>query len=127
MYRNHYKCHMEVVAMQERMTWTEIKEKYPEQWIGLADVDNPKILIEVSYMVTTGSGQTTKQRDEHQTRLRIDDYNRNNRENVIFVNFIDGAGWLGRQSDLRLLYEDSDYVVNLKHLDSLEEVIKSYL
>ena len=92
----------------------------------IPDVDNPKILIEVSYMVTTGSGQTTKQRDEHQTRLRIDDYNRNNRENVIFVNFIDGAGWLGRQNDLRLLYEDSDYVVNLKYLDSLEEVIKSY-
>ena len=30
---------MEVVAMQERMTWTEIKEKYPEHWIGLADID----------------------------------------------------------------------------------------
>lgn len=25
--------------MQERMTWTEIKEKYPEQWIGLVDID----------------------------------------------------------------------------------------
>ena len=25
--------------MQERMIWTEIKEKYPEQWIGLADID----------------------------------------------------------------------------------------
>lgn len=49
----------------------------------IPDVDNPKILIEVSYMVTTGSGQTTKQRDEHQTRLRINDYNRNNREIVI--------------------------------------------
>ena len=27
------------MAMQERMTWTEIKEKYPEQWIGLVDID----------------------------------------------------------------------------------------
>lgn len=25
--------------MQERMTWTEIKEKYPEQWVGLVDID----------------------------------------------------------------------------------------
>ena len=25
--------------MQERMIWTEIKEKYPKQWIGLADID----------------------------------------------------------------------------------------
>ncbi len=25
--------------MQERMTWAEIKEKYPEQWIGLVDID----------------------------------------------------------------------------------------
>ena len=25
--------------MNNRMMWSEIKEKYPEQWIGLVDVD----------------------------------------------------------------------------------------
>lgn len=25
--------------MEERMAWEEIQEKYPDQWIGLADVE----------------------------------------------------------------------------------------
>lgn len=25
--------------MKERMTWEEIQEKYPDQWIGLSDVE----------------------------------------------------------------------------------------
>ncbi|RHD09961.1 hypothetical protein DW809_11405 [Eubacterium ventriosum] len=87
---------------------------------------NPKILIEVSYMVTTGSGQTTKQRDEHSIRLDIDAYKRKNRTEVIFVNFIDGGGWLGRQNDLELMYIDSDYVINLSNIDDLEYIIEEF-
>lgn len=87
---------------------------------------NPKILIEVSYMVTTGSGQTTKQRDEHSIRLDIDAYKRKNRTEVIFVNFIDGGGWLGRQNDLELMYIDSDYVINLSNIDDLEYIIEKF-
>ena len=25
--------------MSERMSWEEIKEKYPDQWVGLVDID----------------------------------------------------------------------------------------
>ena len=25
--------------MKERMTWEEIQEKYPDQWVGLSDVE----------------------------------------------------------------------------------------
>lgn len=35
--------------MGERMTWQEIKERYPDQWVGLTDVvyiDNDGISIE---------------------------------------------------------------------------------
>lgn len=35
--------------MTERMTWKEIQEKYPDQWVGLTDVkyiDNDGISIE---------------------------------------------------------------------------------
>lgn len=92
----------------------------------IPSVQNPKILIEVSYMVTTGSGQTTKQRDENQARLKINEYNRNNRKKVKFVNFIDGAGWLGRQSDLELMYNDSDFVINLQNLDDLDLIVEKY-
>ena len=27
-----------VIRMTKRMTWTEIKERYPNQWVGLRDV-----------------------------------------------------------------------------------------
>ena len=40
---------MEVRYMGERMTWKEIQEKYPDQWVGLIDVkyiDNDGISIE---------------------------------------------------------------------------------
>lgn len=29
----------EVLYMTERMTWKEIQEKYPDQWVGLVDVE----------------------------------------------------------------------------------------
>lgn len=29
----------EVCYMTERMTWKEIQEKYPDQWVGLTDVE----------------------------------------------------------------------------------------
>lgn len=25
--------------MQERLTWKEIQEKYPEQWVGMVDIE----------------------------------------------------------------------------------------
>ena len=29
----------EKINMEERMTWEEIQEKYPDQWVGLIDVE----------------------------------------------------------------------------------------
>ena len=29
----------ENINMEERMTWEEIQEKYPDQWVGLIDVE----------------------------------------------------------------------------------------
>ena len=28
-----------LISMNERLTWDEIVEKYPDQWVGLVDVD----------------------------------------------------------------------------------------
>lgn len=30
---------VEVIFMQQRLSWSEIKKKYPDQWIGLVDID----------------------------------------------------------------------------------------
>lgn len=44
--------------------------------------------------------------------------NRNMHDNdsMIFINFIDGAGWLARQKALERIYSASDYVLNLNTL-----------
>ena len=88
--------------------------------------NNPQILIEVSYMVTTGSGQTTKQRDERDTYKKITDYNYSNNQAIKFVNYIDGAGWIARQKDLKHMYDASDFVINYNNVDDLEEIIRDH-
>lgn len=88
--------------------------------------ENPKVLIEVSYMVTTGSGQTTKQRDERDTFLTIEKYNDDNDTDIKFVSFIDGAGWLGRQKDLKKLFKHCHYAINLHNINDLKQIIKRY-
>ena len=37
---------------------------------------------------------------------------------------LDGAGWVGRQSDLRDAWDYCDYCLNLQHIDDLKEIIK---
>lgn len=113
----------------KKYSTTYVREK-KVSWIPrnidfiIPDEHNPQILIEVSYMVTTGSGQTTKQRDERDTYKKIKDYNYSNSQNIVFVNYIDGAGWIARHKDLEHMYDSSDYVINYKNVDLLEEIIK---
>jgi len=45
----------------------------------------------------------------------------------VFVNFVDGGGWLARRSDLRKMYAGCDYIINLKTLDQLEAIICQYV
>ncbi len=30
---------VEDIVVEERLTWDEIVEKYPDQWVGLVDID----------------------------------------------------------------------------------------
>lgn len=94
----------------------------------IPNAENPKVLIEVSYMVTTGSGQSTKR--ETMISVAKEVINRNIHDNdidkMIFVNVIDGAGWLARQNDLKRIYNASDYVINLRSLEELKRILLYY-
>ena len=46
--------------------------------------------------------------------------------NIIYVNFLDGAGWIGRQADLREIHRCSDYVLNFNNMCLLEDIIDAY-
>ena len=93
----------------------------------IPSVNAPIILIESSYNITTGSGQS-KRADQlvefYSTLMR---HNANHRANrIIMLNYCDGFGWVGRQNDLHRIYEASDFVFNQKTINVLDEVLNEY-
>jgi len=93
----------------------------------IPSVNAPFILIESSYNITTGSGQS-KRADQlvefYSTLMR---HNANHRaKRIIMLNYCDGFGWVGRQNDLYRIYEASDFVFNQKTLNVLDEVLNEY-
>jgi len=68
----------------------------------IPSLSNPYVMIMVSYMETTSSGQTARA-NEQQTMYQkiIGDNIRYSSKKRTFVNIVDGAGWLARRSDLK--------------------------
>lgn len=87
---------------------------------------NPKIIIDVSYSVTTSSSQGTKKESARKTEEVIKK-ERAKGNHILYINFLDGAGWIGRQADMREIYRCSDYVVNFNNLNLLEDIIANYV
>ena len=83
----------------------------------------PVCMIKVSFNITTGAGQDKLKEELGQLAENIRD--KNLRDMTKLITVIDGAGWLARQSALRLIYAYSDYCINLNHLNDLKEIIKS--
>ena len=42
------------------------------------------------------------------------------------VNYCDGFGWIGRQSDLYRIYEASDFVLSQRTLHMLDGILDEY-
>lgn len=92
----------------------------------LENPKEPKIIIDVSYSVTTSSSQGSK---KEAARKTVDVLNREKTEgrNIVFVNFLDGAGWIGRQADMREIHRCSDYVLNFQNLGLLEDIVDTHI
>jgi hypothetical protein len=93
---------------------------------AIPNENNPKILIDVSFSVTTSSAQTKRKEDEKKAAKKLRDIYSTSGNSIILVNFVDGAGWVGRQSDLRDIHRCSDFTVNLKAIDNLDAIIHYY-
>ena len=97
--------------------------------IVIPDIQHPKILIDVTYGITTSSSQT-KYAEKTETLcniLREKNHHKSDNEKIIYINVVDGAGWVARQSDLNKIHRSSDYLVNLNTLETIKEVIEYYL
>lgn len=81
--------------------------------------DNPKIIVESSFLVTTSSGQGDKSKTETNINKLIKKYY----PESMFVGFIDGIGWYVRQSDLRRMVTAYDDVFTF-HKTELERFKK---
>lgn len=95
---------------------------------AIPSLSNPYIMVMVSYMETTSSGQTARANEQQTMYLKIEGENlRYPRTKRIFVNVLDGAGWLARRSDLRKMHASCHYCLNMKTLDQLEAIIYRYV
>jgi len=67
--------------------------------------DNPKVIVECSFLATTSSGQG----DKSKTEISIDALIKQHYPNAKFIGFVDGIGWYVRKGDLKRMvsaYED---------------------
>jgi hypothetical protein len=90
-------------------------------------VDDPWVIIMSSFQETTSSGQTTKARDMLSAYERVLRNNSRYGENRVFVNFVDGGGWLARKRDFERLVNQCNYYINLALLDILEGIVLQYV
>jgi hypothetical protein len=85
--------------------------------------NDPKLILDVSYSVTTSSSQGSK---KEAARKTVEARKRTGK-NFVFVNFLDGAGWIGRQADMKEIHRCSDYVLNFENLGLLEDIIAEHI
>lgn len=72
---------------------------------AIPSLNDTYVMVMVSYMETTSSNQTTKANEQQAMYQKIVGENVRYAPNErIFVNVVDGAGWLARRSDLRKMY-----------------------
>lgn len=94
---------------------------------AIPSLQDPWVIVMSSFQETTSSGQTIKTRDMRAAYNQITASNSRYNENRVFVNFIDGGGWLARKRDMERLVDECHYFINLKTLVMLEEIVLRYV
>ena len=99
--------------------------------IAVPGVASPRILIMASYQLTTSSSQSSKANEQARMYEAVQRHNRSraqrNAPNVVFVNVIDGGGWLSRPNDLQTMWDACDYCFSRASLDGLRAVLAHHL
>ena len=76
----------------------------------IPDKQDPKIIIESSFLSTTSSGQG----DKAKTELSIAELSKRHYPQAKFYGFIDGIGWYVRKQDLKRMCEAYDEVFTFR-------------
>lgn len=97
--------------------------------IAIPDVRHPRLMIDVTYGITTSSTQTrlAKEAEAICSKLRNRNQGKSDKEKILYISVIDGAGWVARQSDLNKIHRCSDYLINLNSIGMMDAIIEYYL
>ena len=113
-------------------------EKGPVEMVDNKEVDiaipslaAPEILIMSSYQLTTSSSQSSKANEQARMYQEVQTRNRQRRKRgrpeTLFINVIDGGGWLARANDLDSMRRECDYCFAHSGLGDLKSVITGHL
>ena len=127
-------------ALEERVRTISVDSGYTQQKGSVAIVDDkevdiaipntsdPRILVMSSYQLTTSSAQSSKANEQarmyEDVRRHNNSRGRRNSPDVLFINVIDGGGWLERPNDLQTMWSSCDYCFPNSRLDELNDVLR---
>ena len=98
--------------------------------VAIPSIEHPKIIIMSSYQITTSSAQSSKANEQSRIFNNIQDHNRvlnyDGFQRVLFINVIDGGGWLERPKDLEKMWRYSDYCFAYSQLGILKDFLLFY-
>lgn len=80
------------------------------------------IVINHHFYLTTSSSQTDYYKDTIQPKYA----KAQSMQNIVVLNILDGAGWVGRAADYKKIYADCNYFLNLKTIDQLNGIISEF-
>lgn len=89
----------------------------------IPDQDNPLLIIESSYVVTTSSGQGDKAKTEINVAKLIKKYY----PKSLFIGFVDGIGWYVRKNDLKRMVGayDEVFTFHKEELNRFKELLST--
>lgn len=96
--------------------------------IAIPNILNPEILIMSSYHLTTSSAQTSRANEQAQMYRDVQKHNTSKKQlaetDVLFINILDGGGWIARSKDLLNLWRLCDYCFAFASLNKLRDVLQ---
>lgn len=89
----------------------------------IPDQDNPLLIVESSYVVTTSSGQGDKAKTEINVAKLIKKYY----PKALFIGFVDGIGWYVRKNDLKRMVGayDEVFTFHKEELNRFKELLST--
>lgn len=95
--------------------------------LAVPGVEDPEIMVMVSYTETTSSTQNQRATEQETMFNVINTWNSRNRTGKVLVNVVDGGGWLARRNSMEKMYEYSHYCLNLRTLGCFVPIVERHL